>query len=85
LPTATPTRELLVPILEISIITVVRNNKEFVESCLESVLGQTYADIEYIVIDGASTDGTREIIDRYKYRISRFVSEKDKGHIFAMN
>jgi len=53
--------------------------------CLQSVIGQTYDDIEYIVIDGASTDGTFETISRYKNRISKIISEKDDGFIYAMN
>lgn len=71
--------------IKISVITVVRNNKDFVEDCIRSVIGQSYADIEYIVIDGASTDGTLDVINRYRARISRIISEKDKGHIYAMN
>jgi len=78
-------RELLNKQMRISIITVVRNNRNMIEDCIQSVIGQTCTDIEYIVIDGASTDGTLDIIDGYKDRISRIVSEKDKGHIFAMN
>lgn len=71
--------------MKISIITVVRNNRDLVEDCIKSVLGQTYKKIEYIAIDGASTDGTLEVISRYKDRISRIISEKDKGQIYAMN
>jgi glycosyltransferase len=71
--------------MRISIITVVRNNRNTIEDCIRSVVGQTYANMEYIVIDGASTDGTLDIINRYKNRISRVISEKDEGHIFAMN
>lgn len=71
--------------MKISVITVVRNNRNMVEGCIKSVIGQTYTDMEYIVIDGASTDGTLDIINGYRDRISRIVSEKDQGHIFAMN
>jgi glycosyltransferase len=71
--------------MKISIITVVRNNKEFIESCIKSVLGQSYKDIEYIVVDGASTDGTLEIINKYKYKVSKLISEKDSSYIYAMN
>lgn len=71
--------------MKISIITVVRNNKEFIESCVKSVVNQTYKNVEYIIIDGASTDGTLEIIDKYRNSISKIISEKDKGHIYAMN
>lgn len=71
--------------MKISIITVVRNNKEFIESCIKSVLDQTYKDIEYIVIDGASTDGTFEIVNKYNSKASKIISEKDSGFIYAMN
>jgi glycosyltransferase involved in cell wall biosynthesis len=71
------------PIL--SVITVVYNNAADIERTMLSVLNQSYADIEYIVIDGASTDGTLEIIHRYKDRISKLISEKDKGIYDAMN
>jgi glycosyltransferase len=71
--------------MKISIITVVRNNKKFIESCVRSVLRQTYKDIEYIIIDGASTDGTLDILDRYKDSVSKIISGKDAGHIYAMN
>jgi glycosyltransferase involved in cell wall biosynthesis len=71
------------PIL--SVITVVYNNAADIERTLLSVLNQTYSHIEYIVIDGASTDGTLQIIERYKDKIARLVSEKDKGIYDAMN
>lgn len=71
--------------MKISIVTVVRNNEKTIADAIESVLGQTYGDIEYIVIDGASTDGTVDIIRRYGGRIDRFVSEPDKGIYDAMN
>lgn len=69
----------------ISIITVVRNNRIGIVKTLDSALLQTYPNLEIIVIDGASTDGTREIIESYSYRISTFVSEPDKGVYDAMN
>ncbi len=50
-----------------------------------SVLNQTYRNIEYIIVDGKSTDGTLEVIKRYENRISRLISEKDKGIYDAMN
>ncbi|MBI5401661.1 glycosyltransferase [Candidatus Wolfebacteria bacterium] len=71
--------------MKVSIITVVFNNKKFIESAIKSVLSQTYPDIEYIVIDGGSTDGTLEIINKYRDRIAKFVSEPDKGIYDAMN
>jgi len=71
--------------LKISIITVVWNNNETIRDAINSVLGQTYKNIEYIIIDGASTDGTVEIIKSYGDKISKFVSEPDKGLYDAMN
>jgi glycosyltransferase involved in cell wall biosynthesis len=71
------------PIL--SIITVVFNNVKHVERTLKSVINQTYSAIEYIVIDGASTDGTLEIINRFKNEIDVIISEPDKGIYDAMN
>jgi len=71
--------------LKVSIITVVRNNKECIKDAIESVLNQTYKDIEYIIIDGASSDGTVEIVQSYKDKISKFISESDRGLYDAMN
>jgi glycosyltransferase involved in cell wall biosynthesis len=71
--------------LKISIITVVWNNKETIKDAIDSILHQTYKNIEYIIIDGASTDGTIEIVKNYGDNISKFVSEKDNGLYDAMN
>lgn len=71
--------------MKISVITVVRNQRAAVEDCMKSVLAQTYKDIEYILIDGASTDGTLEIIQKYQDKITKIVSEKDSGPYDAMN
>jgi glycosyltransferase involved in cell wall biosynthesis len=71
--------------MKISIITVVFNNKETIKSAIDSVLSQTYKNIEYIIIDGASDDGTLEVVQSYGDKISKFVSEKDKGIYDAMN
>ncbi|MEI6507524.1 MAG: glycosyltransferase family 2 protein [Bacteroidota bacterium] len=71
--------------MKISIITVVLDNKKFIADAIESVLKQNYQDIEYIVIDGGSTDGSLEIINAYEHKISKIISEKDKGVYFAMN
>ncbi|MCI0921460.1 glycosyltransferase family 2 protein [Sphingobacterium rhinopitheci] len=70
---------------KISIITIVYNNVRDIEYTISSVLKQTYTNIEYIVIDGASTDGTLAIIEKYKDNIATLVSEKDKGIYDAMN
>jgi len=69
----------------ISIITVVYNGEEFLEKTIKSVINQTYKNIEYIIIDGDSTDRTIEIIEKYKDKISYWVSEKDGGIYDAMN
>lgn len=71
--------------MKISIITVVYNGEKHIEDCIQSVLRQTHDDIEYIVVDGLSTDSTMEIVGRYKDRISKIISEKDKGIYDAMN
>jgi glycosyltransferase involved in cell wall biosynthesis len=71
--------------LKISIITVVWNNKETIKNAIDSVFGQTYENIEYIVVDGASTDGTVEVVRSYGDKISKFVSEPDRGLYDAMN
>lgn len=70
---------------KISIVTVVLNNAEFIENCICSVLEQDYPNLEYIVIDGESTDGTTKIIEKYRDKLSFYVSEKDKGQTNALN
>jgi glycosyltransferase involved in cell wall biosynthesis len=69
----------------LSVITIVYNNVHDIERTMLSVLNQSYAHIEYIVVDGASTDGTLEIIQRYQDRLSKVLSEKDAGIYDAMN
>ena len=71
--------------MKISLITVVYNRAATIERTILSVLDQSYADIEYIVVDGASTDGTLDVIRKYENRISRIISEKDKGVYDAIN
>ena len=68
-----------------TIITVSRNAAAHIGSCLESVLRQTYAEVEHVVIDGASTDGTQNIVESLSGRVSVFVSEPDRGIYDAMN
>lgn len=69
----------------ISVITVVWNDVTHIEDTILSVLGQTYKDIEYIIIDGGSTDGTVDIIKKYADRLAYWCSEKDGGIYPAMN
>ncbi|RYY33755.1 MAG: glycosyltransferase, partial [Sphingobacteriaceae bacterium] len=70
---------------KLSVITVVYNNVRDIERTLLSVLNQTYTNIEYIVIDGASNDGTLDVIKRYQDKLAKLVSEPDKGIYDAMN
>jgi len=69
----------------VSIVTVVYNNVGLLERTIKSVLNQTYGNIEYIIIDGGSTDGTVEIIKKYSDNVDYWVSEKDDGIYDAMN
>ena len=59
--------------MKVSIITVVWNNKATIKNAMDSVLSQDYNDIEYIVIDGGSGDGTIDVIDKYRNKISIFL------------
>jgi glycosyltransferase involved in cell wall biosynthesis len=71
--------------MRVSIITVCLNSADTIEDCIKSVCAQIYPDIEHIIVDGGSTDGTIEVIDNYKDEISKFTSEPDKGIYEAMN
>jgi glycosyltransferase involved in cell wall biosynthesis len=69
----------------LSVITIVYNNVRDIERTLLSVLNQSYTNIEYIVVDGASSDGTIDILKKYESRLSKLIIEKDKGIYDAMN
>ena len=69
----------------LSVITIVYNNVRDIERTMRSVLNQTYANIEYIIIDGKSNDGTLDVIYRYQDRVAKLISEKDEGIYDAMN
>jgi glycosyltransferase involved in cell wall biosynthesis len=69
----------------VSVITVVKNGADLLEKTIQSVLYQTYQNIEYIIIDGASTDGTLDIIRRYNTKLHYWVSESDAGISEAFN
>jgi glycosyltransferase involved in cell wall biosynthesis len=71
--------------ISFSVVTVVYNGAEVIEETLLSCIGQDYSNMEYIVIDGASTDKTIEIINKYKDKISKLLSEPDHGIYDAMN
>lgn len=71
--------------MKLSIITVVYNNERTIRDALESVLGQSYKDIEYVIIDGNSSDKTIEILNSFNDKLGYFVSEKDAGIYDAMN
>ncbi len=70
---------------KISIITVCFNSEKYLEEAIQSVVNQPYENKEYLIIDGGSTDGTLEIIRKYRDKIDYFVSEKDKGISDAFN
>lgn len=71
--------------MKFSIITVARNAAETIQDTIISVLSQDYPDVEYIIIDGASTDGTLDMVNKFKDRIDIVVSEPDNGLYDAMN
>ena len=71
--------------LKVSIITVCYNAEKHIEQAIQSVLAQTYKNIEYIIVDGQSTDSTMTIINKYRNHITKIVSEKDSGIYAAMN
>ena len=71
--------------MRVTIITSCYNREHTIRGCIESVLAQDYPDIEYIVVDGASTDGSLKIINEYKERIAKIISEPDHGMYEAIN
>ena len=76
---------IIIRMQKISIITIVWNNKTFIEESLQSQLSQTYPHVERIVVDGGSTDGTLEIIKRFSSRIDRIITGPDRGIYDALN
>jgi len=71
--------------IKISIITIVFNNVKYIEKTILSIIDQTYEHIEYIIIDGGSTDGTLDVIRKYEDKIDKCISEPDEGLYDAMN
>ena len=70
---------------KITIITVVKNSEKTIERCIKSVLSQNYNNLEYIIIDGNSSDGTEKIINKYKNQITKIIIGEDSGIWDAMN
>ena len=64
---------------KISIVTVCFNAEQIIEQTIKSVIGQTYSNLQYIIIDGRSTDKTMEIVQKYRQYIDTIISEPDKG------
>jgi glycosyltransferase involved in cell wall biosynthesis len=71
--------------MKVSVITVVRNSANTIEDAIRSVATQDYPDVEHIIVDGASTDGTLDIIKRHTATVTKYISETDKGLYDAMN
>ena len=71
--------------MRLSIITINLNNKEGLQKTIDSIISQTYKDYEWIIIDGGSTDGSKELIEKYDKYVTYWISEPDKGIYNAMN
>ena len=71
--------------MKLSIITINYNNKAGLQKTIDSVVAQTWRDFEWIIIDGGSTDGSKELIEQYQQHFAYWCSEPDKGVYNAMN
>lgn len=71
--------------MKVSVITVCYNSARTIETTIQSVLGQTYEDVEYVIVDGGSTDGTIDLIKKYETKLSAWISGPDCGLYDAMN
>jgi glycosyltransferase involved in cell wall biosynthesis len=71
--------------LRFTVITAVRNRADSIAAAMESVHSQRWADIEHIVVDGASSDGTLDVLERYRDRVAHLISEPDRGMYDALN
>ena len=72
-------------LMKFSIVTVVRNGAHTIRDAIDAVRTQQFPSVEHVIIDGASTDGTLEVIDRYRHQLGKVVSEPDKGIYDGMN
>ena len=70
---------------KVSVVTACLNSSKYLEEAIKSVIEQSYKAIEYIIVDGGSTDATPKILDRYVNKISKVIIEKDRGVFDAMN
>ena len=70
---------------KISIVTISYNQVKYLEECIISVLNQNYENLEYIIVDAGSTDGSRELINSYKSSFSKIILEKDRGPADGLN
>jgi FkbM family methyltransferase len=70
---------------KVSVVTVSYNQGKYIEDCLNSVLSQDYPNLEYIVVDAVSSDGTVDILRRYEHRLARLIIEKDQGQSAGLN
>lgn len=71
--------------MKVSIVTISYNQAEYLERAIQSVIQQDYSDIEYIVVDPGSTDGSRDILERYRSQITKLILEPDKGPADGLN
>jgi glycosyltransferase involved in cell wall biosynthesis len=71
--------------MKISVITVALNNAGTIEDTIRSVMAQGHSNVEHVIVDGGSTDGTLEILEKYRRRLATIVSEPDHGIYYAMN
>ena len=71
--------------IRVTIVTLSFNQRPYLEQCLASVLSQDFGDLEYIIVDPGSTDGSRELLEEYSKRIARLILEEDKGPADGLN